>query len=85
MPFDPGGVSVRSLSGCCARDVMTPVVLTIPASTPVAFAAALMCFERVHRLPVVDDQDPEALVGIVSSLDVMRFVGRSHGFLLPDD
>lgn len=72
----------RDAAGVKARDVMTPVVLTLPEAAPVALAAALMAHERVHRLPVVAESG--AVVGIVSSLDVLRWVARSARFVVPD-
>jgi len=62
-------------------DVMTPMVFGIPAEAPVNRAAALMAFEHVHHL-VVTDEHRDA-VGMLSSLDVMAWVGRQDGYVIP--
>jgi CBS domain-containing protein len=59
--------------------VMMPVAFTIPDVASVAQAAALLAFERVHRVPVVSREGK--VVGIVSTLDIARFVGRASGYL----
>ncbi|WP_437819794.1 CBS domain-containing protein [Sorangium sp. So ce1078] len=64
-----------------ARDVMTPVVVQLHESATIRQAAALMAYEGVHRLPVVSDDG--RVVGILSSLDVLRWFGRSCGYLIP--
>jgi CBS domain-containing protein len=58
-----------------ARDLMTPLVLSVRQGTPIARAAALMAAEGVHRLPVVNENN--RIVGLVSSIDVLRWVGRA--------
>jgi CBS domain-containing protein len=60
-------------------DVMTPSALTLSEDAPVAEAAALMAFEGVHRVPVVADDGRVA--GIVTSLDVLRWVAQQDGYL----
>jgi len=82
LEFDPREVSIRSFSGLCARDIMTPVVRTLPDDAAVAMAAALMTMERIHRLVVVNHRDPTEVVGIVSSLDVLRWVALEQGYVL---
>ena len=52
-----------------AEDVMTPLPFTIEASAPITEAAAVMVENRIHRLLVVES---DALVGIVSTLDLLR-------------
>src|SRR5262249_55289136 len=53
-------------------ELMHPSLLTIVPSTLVRDAAQLMVRERVHHLLVVDNLG--RLVGLVSSLDVVRWV-----------
>ncbi|MGK4005185.1 CBS domain-containing protein [Sorangium sp. So ce1036] len=65
-----------------AGDVMTPVVVTLHESASIRQAAALMAYEGVHRLPVLSDDGK--VVGIVSSLDVLRWFGRRCGYLIPE-
>lgn len=76
-PYHPTTVATGTVA-----DIMTPLVFSLPEGATVPQAAALMAYERVHRAPVVSVDDK--VVGIVSSLDVLRWVGRSHGFALPD-
>ncbi|WP_437737529.1 CBS domain-containing protein [Sorangium sp. So ce1335] len=64
-----------------ARDIMTPVVLQLHESASIRQAASLMAYEGVHRLPVTADDG--TVVGILSSLDVLRWFGRSCGYLIP--
>jgi predicted transcriptional regulator len=52
------------------RDVMTPEVLAVAERAPLEHAVRRMAFEGVHRLVVVDDD--ERLVGIITSMDVLR-------------
>jgi CBS domain-containing protein len=63
-----------------ARDIMTPVAFTLPAGAPISQAAALMAFEGIHRLPVVSQSGE--VVGIVSSIDVLRWIAEREGYLL---
>jgi len=49
--------------------------LTVGGSTPVKEAARIMTRQRVHHLLVVDGEG--RLVGLVSSLDVVRWVAGS--------
>lgn len=72
---EPGNVT--------ARDVMTPLALTVYEGTTIGQAASLMAYEGVHRLPVVADDG--RVVGLLSSLDVLRWFGRQSGYLLPHD
>ena len=74
-------VTVRTLSGLTAADVMTPVVHTLPERAPIAVAAALMVDGRVHRIPIVSREDPTVVVGLVSSIDLMRWLARSAGYM----
>ncbi|MCC6874568.1 MAG: CBS domain-containing protein [Sandaracinaceae bacterium] len=63
-------------------DVMSREVLSVRPEDTVAQAAALMAYEGVHRLPVVDESD--RLVGVVSSLDIARFVAQAAGYHVPE-
>ncbi|WP_437682191.1 CBS domain-containing protein [Sorangium sp. So ce131] len=64
-----------------ASDVMTPVVVKLHESASIRQAAALMAYEGVHRLPIVSDDGK--VVGILSSLDVLRWFARRCGYLIP--
>jgi CBS-domain-containing membrane protein len=61
-------------------DIMTPLVFSLPPNESIAKAAALMAFEGMHRLPVVNAH--REVIGIVSSMDIMRWVARSEGYVL---
>ena len=54
---------------------MTPDPLTVSPTDDIEAAARLMATEHIHRVPVVQDDE---LVGVVSSLDIVRLVG-DHG------
>jgi CBS domain-containing protein len=55
---------------------MTRDVIRVGPSATIAKAAALMVRHHVHRLLVVDDE--RRLVGIVSTMDVMRALARKN-------
>ncbi len=50
-------------------DAMTPEVLSVAPDDPTDQAVKLMAFEGVHRLLVIEE---ERLVGILSSMDILR-------------
>lgn len=52
------------------RDIMTPVVLSVPPTAPAAEVVKRMLEWKVHHLFVIDDN--EVLVGVVSTLDVLK-------------
>jgi CBS domain-containing protein len=62
------------------KDVMTPVSFTLGEGATVARAAALMAHEGVHRVPVIAASG--RVVGLVSALDVARWVAETSGFCL---
>jgi CBS domain-containing protein len=64
-----------------AGDFMTPVVLTLPESASVAQASAFMSFEGIHQIPVVSEHGK--VVGMLSSLDVLRWLAHRSGYLVP--
>jgi len=72
------GLGERETSGLTASDVMTPVVHALVERSSIASAAALMARERIHHVFVVDDLG--ALTGIVSSLDLVRWVAARERF-----
>ena len=55
------------------REVMTPEPRVVAPSEPIERAARIMADEGYHRLPVVADK---RLLGIVTSLDLVRLVGE---------
>ncbi len=59
-------------------DIMTPMAFTLRAEASIAQAAALMAYEGVHRIVIVDDSG--CVVGVLSALDVSRWIGWCAGF-----
>ncbi|HEX9104809.1 MAG TPA: CBS domain-containing protein [Polyangia bacterium] len=60
-------------------DLMTPVVTTLHENDNLARAASLMLEQRVHHLPVVDDDS--GVVGILSTFDFARWIALGPGLL----
>ncbi len=54
-------------------EVMTPDPLTVSPSDDIQWVARLMDSQRIHRVLVTED---ERLVGILSSLDIVRLVSE---------
>jgi CBS domain-containing membrane protein len=57
------------------REVMTPVVFFVRPDTPIANVVKDLLDCAVHRLFVVDDN--EVLVGVISTLDLLRHLDGS--------
>jgi len=68
--FDPSVVKVK--------DIMSTQLVTISADVSVEEAARLMATRKIKKLPVVENQK---LVGIVTSMDVMRANPKIVGLL----
>jgi CBS-domain-containing membrane protein len=60
------------------RDIMTCTAFCLSETESIARAAGLMAFEGVHRIPVVGRRG--MVTGMVSPLDVMRWLARQHGY-----
>ena len=58
----------------CAREVMMPHAMTLPSSGSLKSAATLMSREGFHHVLVVDQT--RALVGVVSTFDITRWVAQ---------
>ena len=90
---DGGGrvLGVVTLADCVAvggaaiavADVMMPFVFALPAHATLARAAALMAVEGIHRVVVVEADGTFA--GLVTSIDVMRWVALGAGYLARDE
>jgi CBS domain-containing protein len=65
-------------SGATVGDYMLPIAFTLGESAPLAHAAALMAWEGVHRIPVCSPEGD--VVGIVTTLDVVRWVADMAGY-----
>jgi len=65
------------------RDIMMPCVLRISDGASIDEAAALMASEGVHRIVVVAAS--KRVVGMVSALDVLKWLGQQDGLIVHDD
>ncbi|MDD9933364.1 MAG: CBS domain-containing protein [Myxococcales bacterium] len=63
------------------RDIMTHIVFSLSQDAPISRAAALMSYEGIHRIVITSPQG--AAVGIVSSLDILRWLARRDGYVVP--
>lgn len=69
------------LNEACVSDIMTQLTLVLHSATPIERAAAVMAYEGVHRVPVVSDA--EEVIGLVTSLDILRSIARRAGYVVP--
>ena len=58
------------MTSLCARDLMTPDVLTVPPETPVLTIARMLADRGISAVPVVDAQGQA--VGVVTEADLIR-------------
>lgn len=61
---------------CEVREIMVSPAITVTAHTPIRAAAAILAANKIGCLPVVDGDN--RLVGLLSSVDLLEFVGRNH-------
>ena len=59
---------------CTAVAVFAHEVITVQQDTPLDEVATLMAEQKVHTLPVLDD---EKLVGVIGKSDIIRTI--AHG------
>jgi len=81
-----GFVSLSDLAGAAydeapIDDVMTRLVISLRASSTVTMAAALMAYEGLRQLPIVDVEN--RVVGLLSALDVLRWLAQEDGYCMP--
>lgn len=76
------GFHVEQPSRGSVADVMSHLVYSVPMETSISQVSALMAYEGVHR--VVITAQAELAVGIVSSLDILRWLARRDGFVVPN-
>ncbi len=62
------------------RDIMMPIAFTLPENATLSHAAALMAYENIHRVPVVATDG--TVVGIVTSIDIVRWVAEQDGYVV---
>ena len=63
-------------------DIMTRPAICLESSAQLTQGAALMAFEGVSRLPVIDGE--RRVVGVLSALDLLRWIGRQDGYSIPE-
>jgi CBS domain-containing protein len=66
-------------SGVTAAEVMMPLAITLNMHATVAHAAAVMSLEDFHHVMVIDKDG--TLRGVVSTMDICRWLARNDGFL----
>lgn len=69
----------RDAPGIIAADVMMPLAITLDHRATIAHAAAMMAAEDFHHVMIVDAEG--SLCGIVSTMDICRWLARNDGFL----
>jgi len=62
-------------------DLMTHPAICLEATAQLTQAAALMAFEGVSHLPIIDRR--QRVVGMLSALDLLRWLGRQDGYTIP--
>jgi CBS domain-containing protein len=68
----PPGFKVVDVDRTLVRDIMAPHVFSVAPETPVARVIEELLARRVHRLLVVSREG--ILVGIISAVDVLRYL-----------
>jgi len=63
-------------------DVMTESAFGLPENASLAHAAAMMAYERVHRVPILSDDGK--VIGIVTPLDLARWLAAKAGYVMPN-
>jgi CBS domain-containing protein len=61
-----------------ACDLMIPIAHTLLEGASLSHAAALMAWEGIHRLPICSERGD--VVGILSALDIVRWISRGEGY-----
>lgn len=62
-----------------AADVMMPLAITLNQHATIAHAAAVMGMEDFHHVMVVGAD--HTLIGVVSTMDIARWLARNDGFM----
>jgi CBS-domain-containing membrane protein len=63
------------------REIMSSPAISLPATATLTLASALMAFEGIDRLPIVDDA--QRVVGLLSSVSVLRWLAKQGGYCIP--
>ncbi|MFB9885438.1 CBS domain-containing protein [Balneatrix alpica] len=67
-------LSQHASQNCTVNQIMTPALIAADVQTPLPQVAALMVEHQIHRLFVTDEQK---VVGVISSLDLLRLMAQS--------
>jgi CBS domain-containing protein len=74
------GLHLEQPSTAKVADAMTPLAFTLPETSTIARAAALMAFEHVQQVPVTGPD--RTVVGMVGSADILRWIARRAGYVM---
>ncbi len=72
------GFHLEPQSAGTVADIMMPLAFTLPEDATLSQAAAIMACEGVHRVPVTAGDG--TIVGIVSAMDVVRWLADHDGY-----
>jgi CBS domain-containing protein len=72
---------VQKILGVTVADIMSPEPVTVSPDTPVPQIAALMDRQKVHTIPVVEQNK---IVGIIGKMDLVRAVAREEAAKQPE-
>ena len=72
----------RGVAPATAGGLMMPLAITLDERASVAHAAALMAIEDVHHVAIVADSG--VLIGVVSSMDIVRWLAGNDGVMRSD-
>lgn len=72
------GMAIRAARTRTAAEIMTPLAFTVSEDQTIATAAALMASDSIHRVFVVGRAGE--IVGVVSAMDITKWVAKRFGF-----
>ena len=75
------GFHLDRMRNSTVADIMTPLTFALAETVPLVRAAALMAYEGVHRIVVTGAAGE--VVGILTTLDVVRWLAREGGYDYP--
>ena len=68
----------QDLDKTVARDILLPYTFTTTPETPLSEAIRMMQKRRIQHLVIVSEQAPQKrVVGILSAVDLVRYMARS--------
>lgn len=74
------GFHEEPLARATVAEIMMPLAFTLSEHASISRAAALLACERVHRVAILDDSG--TVVGLLSSLDLARWLARQDGYVV---